>query len=208
MNKYAKAIVPTVYICLVGIMIMCFILLISGIKNYVNESFNYNYTLDNVIEDVVPVVKTESDEIIRPYLSDNVKVGKYYYDFESDEISQENSLLYYEGIYMQNNGVDYVSNDKFDIVSILDGEVIETDTNEYYGNTLTIKHNDNLITVYSNITEVLPSVGYKVSQGEIIALSDKVNSKDNNYMLHFEVYYKGEHIDPENLYTIKVSDLQ
>ena len=36
-----------------------------------------------------------------------------------------------------------------------------------------IKHNDNLISVYSNVTNINVSVGYKVSQGEIIASSVK-----------------------------------
>ena len=42
---------------------------------------------------------------------------------------------------------------------------------ELYGKVITIKHNDNLYSVYSNISNVLISVGYRVSQGEIIGTS-------------------------------------
>ena len=36
----------------------------------------------------------------------------------------------------------------------------------------------------------------------------KSDISNNNSMLHFEILYKGEYIDPENLYTIKVSEIQ
>ena len=107
---------------------------------------------------------------------------------------------------MQNTGVDYVDDEEFEIVSILDGEIIGIEDNEIYGKIITVKHGDNLITRYCNVNNVLVSVGYKVSQGEIIASSNS-SVFDNNEMLHFEVIYKGNIIDPENLYSIKISEL-
>ena len=54
------------------------------------------FTIDNVFdEDTTPVVKTETNVIVKPYISDSVKVGRYFYDFESDEKKQENSLREY-----------------------------------------------------------------------------------------------------------------
>ena len=75
------------------------------------------------------------------------------------------------------------------------------------GKVVTIKHNDNLKSVYSNVDGVLVSVGYKVHQGEIFAMSAKPKLKsDYESMLHFEVFYKESAIDPENMYTLSVSD--
>ena len=51
--------------------------------------------------------------------------------------------------------------------------------------------------------------GYKTSQGEIIATSDTSRLEESKKpTLHFEVYYKGNTIDPEEMYTLKVSDLK
>ena len=110
---------------------------------------------------------------------------------------------------MQNNGVDYVSDEEFDVVSVLEGEIIGIEDNDVYGKILTIKHNENLISVYSNIKNITAKVGYKLSQGEIIGTSNKssLESSDKT-MLHFEVYYKGNALDPENLYTMSVSDFE
>lgn len=210
MNKYSKILLPTFYIGIIAVMVLCSTLVVSGVKTYLLNRQEMKFTIDNVFdEDTTPVVKTETNIIVKPYISDSVKVGRYFYDFESDEKKQENSLILYEDTYMQNNGVDYVDNKNFDVVAILDGEIISIEDSEVYGKVVTIKHNDNLKSVYSNVDGVLVTVGYKVHQGEIFAMSAKPKLKsDYESMLHFEVFYKESAIDPENMYTMSVSDFQ
>ncbi len=210
MNKYSKILLPTFYIGIIAVMVLCATLVVSGVKTYLTNREEMKFTIDNVFdEDTTPVVKTETDSIVKPYIAESVKVGRYFYDFESDEKKQENSLILYEDTYMQNNGVDYVDSKNFDIVAILDGEVISIEDSEVYGKVVTIKHNDNLKSVYSNVDGVLVSVGYKVHQGEIFAMSAKPKlQSDYESMLHFEVFYKESAIDPENMYTLSVSDFQ
>ena len=210
MNKYSKILLPTFYIGIIAVMVLCATLVVSGVKTYLTNREEMKFTIDNVFdEDTTPVVKTETDTIVKPYIAESVKVGRYFYDFESDEKKQENSLILYEDTYMQNNGVDYVDSKNFDVVAILDGEVISIEDSEVYGKVVTIKHNDNLKSVYSNVDGVLVSVGYKVHQGEIFAMSAKPKLKsDYESMLHFEVFYKESAIDPENMYTLSVSDFQ
>ena len=200
MKKYSKIIIPSIYVGVIGVMVVSCLLVVSGVKNFLNERKDYDYTLDKV---------NESNMIVKPYTNDKVKVYSYFYDFEGDSKKQLDSLIYYENTYMQNNGVDYSNDEDFDVVSILDGEVISIEDNAIYGKVVTIKHNDNLKSVYSNVKNVLVNVGYKISQGEIFASSDtyKVDTKVKS-LLHFEVYYKDNALDPENLYTMSVSDLK
>lgn len=208
-KSYKKILVPAVYIFAAISLMMGVILLLSGISRYLNEGINYKYTLDNVFNDSIPVVNIQgTDTIIKPYISENVSIGKYFYDFESDISEQESSIIYYENTYMQNSGVDYVSSENFDVVSILDGEVISVEDNEIYGKIVTIKHNDNLLSVYSCLTDVLVNTGYKVAQGEIIASSSKSILNDKTSTLHFEVYYKNNVLDPENLYNLPIEDFR
>lgn len=210
MNKYSKILLPTFYIGIIAVMVLCSTLVVSGVKTYLLNRQEMKFTIDNVFdEDTTPVVKTETNIIVKPYISDSVKVGRYFYDFESDEKKQENSLILYEDTYMQNNGVDYVDNKNFDVVAILDGEIISIEDSEVYGKVVTIKHNDNLKSVYSNVDGVLVTVGYKIHQGEIFAMSAKPKlQSDYESMLHFEVFYKESAIDPENMFTMSVSDFQ
>lgn len=210
MGKYYKVLLPIFYIGIIGVMVACILLVITGIKNYVEDSNKTKFTLDSVFEDTVePVNKTESNTIIKPFTSDKVTVGRTFYDYKSEAKKQERSLIVYENTYMQNNGVDYVCSDEFDVVSVLAGEIISIEDNDVYGKVVTIKHNENLTSIYSNIKSITAKVGYKISQGEILGVSNKssLESSDKN-MLHFEVYYKGNPIDPENLYTMSVSDFE
>ena len=210
MKKYSKIIIPSIYVGVIGVMVVSCLLVVSGVKNFLNERKDYDYTLDKVfIKDTIPVSKNENNMIIKPYTNDKVKVYSYFYDFEGDTKKQLDSLIYYENTYMQNNGVDYSNDEEFDVVSILDGEVISIEDNAIYGKVVTIKHNDNLKSVYSNVKDVLVNVGYKISQGEIFASTTSYKVDTNvKSLLHFEVYYKDNAIDPENLYTMSVSDLK
>ena len=210
MKKYSKIIVPSIYVGVIGVMVVSCLLVVSGVKNFISERKDYDYTLDKVfVKDTIPVSKNESNMIIKPYTNDKVKVYSYFYDFEGDTKKQLDSLIYYENTYMQNNGVDYSNEEDFDVVSILDGEVISIEDNAIYGRVVTIKHNDNLKSVYSNVKDVLVNVGYKISQGEIFASTTSYKVDTNvKSLLHFEVYYKDNAIDPENSYTMSVSDLK
>ena len=109
---------------------------------------------------------------------------------------------------MQNSGVDYISETAFDVVSVLDGEVISIETDPTLGNIVKIKHDKNIITVYQGIDNVSLKEGDLINQGTIIGTSgtSKINT---NYTtsLHFEVYYNGELIDPENFYSLNIEDL-
>ena len=210
MNKYSKIIVPAIYISVGGMMTFCIMTVVNGVKNYLTEPPEYNYSIKDVFEeDIIPVINTDNDLIVRPYNSDKVKIGKPFYDYKESKENQMNSLIYYQNTYIQNTGVDYISEEEFNIISILDGEVISVEKNEIYENVIKIKHNDNTISIYSNVKDVLVSVGYKVTKGEIIATSTKSKIDTNiKSMLHFEIYFKGSAINPENLYTLKVSELE
>lgn len=209
MKDYVKIAIPFIYVGIVVFMVLISVMLLNGLKNYIKEDAIYKYALENVFEDdVIPVMKTETENIVRPYIESKVKIGKYFYDYEGSEDKQNDSIIYYKDTYMQNTGVNYINDEAFDVVSVLNGEVIGIEDNEVYGKVVTIKHNDNLITTYSNIEDVVVDMGYNVSQGEIIGTSSISEISDDKNMLHFEVIYKGEYMDPENLYTLKVSEVQ
>lgn len=207
MIKAKKMIIPSIYISAVILIVASILLVITSINKYLTIPKDYNYAVDVQFENIVPVVETQAT-IIKPYLSEDVKVGKYFYDFEADEERQQNSIIFYENTYMQNSGVDYISDTQFDILAVLDGEVISVETDDTLGNIVKIKHDKNIITVYQGIDNIEIEKGNKVNQGSIIGTSgtSKINT---NYTtsLHFEVYYNGQLIDPENFYSLNLQDL-
>lgn len=203
-----KLIIPSVYALSILIVCGCVFIIVNSINKYLNDKVDYKYSIDNVFEDVTPVVNSSSS-IIKPYLSEKVKIGKYFYDFEGDNEEQINSIIYYEGTYMQNSGVDYISEEAFDVVSVLDGEIIKVSKDDVLGNTVQVKHDNDLISIYQGIDNIAIKQGSKINQGDIIGTSGKsLINPDYKNALHFEVYYKGKLMDPENLYSLTIEDLQ
>ena len=213
-RKLKPFVVPVVYVLSLAMLITSVFFIERIINNTVFKSEDIedvSNTVDEVVEEdtssEVPVVNTDP-QIIRPYVNEAVKVVKNYYDYQADSASQEGSILYYGDTYMQNSGVDYSMDSEFDVVSILDGTVMEVVDDEVMGKTIKIKHSNDLISVYPSMGSVEFKVNDTVTQGTIIGKSGENNvSKDLGNHLHFELYYQGNVVNPENYYGKLLGEL-
>ena len=213
MKSVKKIFVPTIYLIAILSVVGCILLTIMSINKYLTESEKFDYSINGLIDNEVKPVQGEditknNVKVIKPFRNEKVTIGRGFYDFGGEQTNQEKSIIFYENTYMQNSGVDYVSDEVFDVISVLAGKVISVDTDEVLGNIVKIEHDKNIITTYQGIDKVALKVGDVVSQGTIVGVSGKslVNS---NYTtsLHFEVNYKGELIDPEKFYSLNVNEL-
>ena len=76
------------------------------------------------------------------------------------------------------------------------------------GKTIKIKHSNDLISVYQSMGSVEFKVNDTVTQGTIIGKSGENNvSKDLGNHLHFELYYQGNVVNPENYYGKLLGEL-
>lgn len=155
----------------------------------------------------IPTIN-DDPRISRPYTNGAVKIVKNFYDYQADNNSQEGSIIYYGNTYMQNSGVDYGMDSEFEVVSILDGTVTEVNDDEIMGKTVKVKHSNDLISVYQSMGNVDVKVNDVVSQGSILGKSGTSNvSSDLGNHLHFELYYQGSVVNPENYYDKLVGEL-
>ena len=214
-RKLKPFVVPAVYILSLAMLLTSVYFIEKIINNVVFKS--EDVTEVEEVEDVVsedtdvtndmPVVNTEP-QIIKPYVNESVKVVKNYYDYQADNASQEESILYYGDTYMQNSGIDYASDDEFEVVSILDGVITEIVDDEIMGKTVKIKHSNDLVSVYQSMGTVDFKVNDNVGQGAIIGVSGENNiSRDLGNHLHFELYYKGSVVNPDDYYGKLTSEL-
>lgn len=212
-RKLKPFLVPVVYVLSFAMLITSVYFIERIINNTVFKSENIKEVNKNEDEDInisndVPVVNTEP-QIIRPYINEKVSVVKNYYNYKADNASQENSILYYGNTYMQNSGIDYSANGEFEVVSILDGTITEIVDDEVMGKTIKIKHNNDLVSVYQSMGTVDFKVNDTVTQGAVIGLSGVNNvSKDLGNHLHFELYHKGNVVNPDDYYGKLVSELK
>lgn len=178
-------------------------------NNSFSELENMEYVDKEIVTDneYIPVV-AEEVTIMKPFMNEEVKLNKTFYNYQDETKNQENSIIIYQDTYIQNSGVDYTYTESFDVVSILDGTVIEVTNNEILGNTVKIRHSNDLISVYQSLSDVSVKVDDMVLRGQIIAKSGTCNLYPKDYNLHFEMAYQGKNINPEENYNKKEFELQ
>ncbi len=207
-RKLKKFVLPTIYTIAIASVFVSIILIGRTLSSYTKEDIN-SYVVNALLdEETTPVMNFTNDKAIKPYTAEDVVISKNFYEMDADEETQQKSLIYYENTYMQNSGVLYSSENSFDIVAVLDGKVAEIKEDEILGNVLVIDHGNELKSTYQSLNDIKVKVGDEVKQGDIIAQSgeNKLNNSSKNSLL-FEVYNKGQLINPEKFYEMDLKTL-
>ena len=98
-------------------------------------------------------------------------------------------------------GVDIVSKKNEPVMSIASGTVILSSWTQDSGYVIAIQHNSNLISIYKHNAELLKKTGNFVNGGEVIAIIGNTGELTDGPHLHFELWYKGNPVDPEDFVT-------
>lgn len=205
---------PIVY----GLYGLAFILMLGGLF-YIDsvdtdvklESINedYEYVSKNILENVtdIPVV-AEEIKINKPFNNPDIKIVKDYYSINDDEETQKNAIIFYEDTYIPSSGVSYGLEEQFEVLSILDGRVKEIKEDDILGNSITIEHDNGIISIYQSVKDITVKEGDEVKQGNVIAKSGNSNiSPDLGNHLYFELVIDGVNVDPEDYYDKLVKEV-
>ena len=205
--KLKPFVFPVLYISLIFTVIVGLYFTSKSLKTDVDDTLkDITYVSNTILDNTLPVNKID-DVIINPYTVDDVKIARYFYNLEDDADRQKESIIYYNNTYMQSSGIDYVKNDSFDVVSILDGTIIDIKEDELLGKIVEIKHNNELVSSYTGLSIVNVQKGENITKGMKIGVSgtNKVNESLGNH-LHFEIYQNGVNIDPLKVLGKKIGD--
>ena len=166
------------------------------------------YVNSSIIDDKEDreVIK-EDVKMVKPYTNEEVQILKYFYDYQAEAETQEKSILYHENTYIQNSGMDFGLTDTFDVVSVLDGTVVDVREDELLGTVVEIKHDNDFISSYQSLSEVSVKKNDTVKQGQVIGKSGtNTIDQDLGNHLHFELYKSGEVVDPSKYFDQVISD--
>ena len=94
-------------------------------------------------------------------------------------------------------GVDIVTKPNETIKSTLDGTIIFTGFSAADGNVVQVQHTNNLISMYKHCSSFLKITGNRVKAGEVIAIVGNSGEKSNGPHLHFELWFNGSPINPQ-----------
>lgn len=176
-------------------------------KTSKEENNEFTYVNDYIFDSYYPVVNQE-EKIKKPYTSDSVSIYKNFYEKDASEEEQQNSIIYHEGIYMQNSGISYSSNEQFDVTASLSGTVTNISDDTLLGKTIEIRNSNELIMIYQSLSDVSVKKGDVVTQGQIIGKSGACTlNSEIKQGLHFEVYKNGQVINPEKIYEKTLKDI-
>ena len=98
-------------------------------------------------------------------------------------------------------GVDVVSRKNEPVMAVASGTVILSSWTQDAGYVLAIQHDANLISIYKHNAELLKKTGSFVEGGEVVAIIGNTGELTDGPHLHFELWYKGYPVNPEEFVT-------
>ena len=196
--------------CMFMIGITSFISLVSFLATTVLDSRkvdNNSYVLRDIADSSLPIVAVKDTIINKPYVSDKVNITVNFYDHSLSRDELINSLVNYNNTYMPSTGIMYQSDEAFDVVSILDGEVIDIEENDIFSKIVTVKHENNIVSKYSSLNDVVVKKGDHIIKNQVVGRSGKNKIVSGSNSLFFELIYNGNNVNPEKYYNIDSSEL-
>jgi murein DD-endopeptidase MepM/ murein hydrolase activator NlpD len=98
-------------------------------------------------------------------------------------------------------GVDIVAKTNEAVKNVADGTILFASWTQDSGYVIMIQHRGNLISVYKHNAELLKKVGPFVNAGEIISIVGNSGEMTDGPHLHFELWYNGNPLNPEEFVT-------
>lgn len=138
------------------------------------------------------------------------KVVRTFFDATLPDEQLVNAIISNGSYMIESKGMSYSKPDNsvFDVTAIYEGVVTEVVDDELYGVTVTIKHSDEVESIYSSLTDVSLKVNDTVSQGEVIGkASTSVEDVEAGVHVHLEVLVNGNFVNPAMVYGKELTDL-
>ena len=149
-----------------------------------------------------------SEKLLKPVKGD-VKVAKEYYDTDLPDDQLENALVYFEGVYRPNDGIDYVGSGSFDVYACASGKVVRKENDALLGWILVIEHKDGLTSTYQAIDDIKVEKGETVKQGEVIGKAGKnVYQSSLKEHLHFIISINNKSVNPNKYFNQKIENIK
>lgn len=94
-------------------------------------------------------------------------------------------------------GIDLVAAPNESVLATLDGTVVFTGFDANYGNVIQLQHRNGFLSIYKHNELLLKRVGDHVVAEEAIALVGNTGDLSTGPHLHFELWYRGSPVNPQ-----------
>ncbi|MFK8102989.1 MAG: M23 family metallopeptidase [Saprospiraceae bacterium] len=166
---------------------------------------------ENIIDDsLLNVSRIKEDELLRKEVEFEEKINEKELtksaNFSPREMPLGQIFLFppikgeISAEFMMNgkhDGVDIMAPKNTPVKAVLDGYVIASDWTLETGNTIGIQHSNTLISFYKHNSSLLKKRGSFVKAGEAVAIIGNTGTLSDGPHLHFELWYKGKPVNPQ-----------
>ena len=165
--------------------------------------------LDSMRTKSIKFVKSKKDSLLRKQIE-----GEEQYNLTFTENPKQQSFVHLSQMHfftplrgvitnsfnrdIDHYGTDIVAGPNEVIKATLDGTVVVANWTLETGYVIQIQHENNLISIYKHNAELLKRVGNRVLVGEPIAIVGNSGEITTGPHLHFELWYNGTAINPED----------
>ena len=151
-------------------------------------------------------VKTE--KLLKP-VGDDVKIVKKFYDAKLSDEELEKALVYFEGVYRPNLGIDFSKDNKaFEVTAAFSGTVTKKDNDALLGWIVTVTNETGVSATYQSLSEVNVEKDAVIKQGDKIGTSgENVYESELKNHLHFILEKDNQALNPEKYFNQEVSKI-
>lgn len=175
-----------------------------GVEDIDTESVAQNYdsiVIHKSVEDSLLRAEFENQNLYNLNINETGQAG----GINSSSIRSFNFFTPVNGIVTskfdskeKHYGVDIVTSPNEAVKATLDGTVIYADWTIETGHVIAIQHHRNLISVYKHNSVLLKNQGDHTNAGEPIAIAGQSGELATGSHLHFELWYNGKAVNPED----------
>lgn len=194
---------------------------VDSLQNVVSRWELYSGNLLRIVEGQEPLqidslvrmaAKPEltEDEIMRMHEQDSLLRVMVTAQEQSEAVSKSSRRLSIESMHFftplkgaVSHGFEPVTHPYLDVtapansvvMAALDGAVISAGWSDSDGFELMLQHEDDIVTIYRHLQKILVKTGDRLTAGASVALVGESGSLSGDH-LQFELWYKGEAVDP------------
>ncbi|MBW6516655.1 MAG: M23 family metallopeptidase [Candidatus Cloacimonetes bacterium] len=118
--------------------------------------------------------------------------------FIPNQIPIKKDFVVSQSFSENHKGIDYAAQLGAEVVAAASGVIKSNYEDKYFGNVIIIDHLNHYITFYAHLARTFHQEGFFVEKGQVIGLVGSTGFSKYPH-LHYEVIYRGENFNPEDL---------
>lgn len=195
--------------------VLFFLLGVGVVQLIVNQYQPYNDTAVVKVDEGQEETNESNDDpqapaekLIKP-VDDGIEIVKKFYDASLSDEELENALVYFEGVYRPNLGIDFANDNKaFEVKAACSGTVTKKENDALLGWVVTVTNENGIATTYQSLSEVTVEKDALIKQGDKIGTSgENVYESELKNHLHFILEKDNQAINPEKYFDQEVSKI-